>query len=424
MDTFHLGALGTLLLAGSAILLAKAFFWPSFLRESARAFFGSNPFQVRNSIVQRDEAVAGILWLALGVVVSLLGISTNGEPLYLIGRTWDVLLVIFIVCIAGFLTFVMTRTVSRRQYLPYMIEMQKEGFEQARTYLANEGRSGEEVERALTLDAETQRHRLAQARGFLDQIGQLIDVPRTAEQDDHAYLNVLRPFFDNNTSPTPARTRPKGDLAIWVQAIGTIVLIGITGWYAWLTYGLLQVQVEPDVELEIGLFPSPHVFIRNDGKYPIVDISMEADNYVFLGPPRNQLMTEMRRFPSATPLTPWWHVKRLDEREVQTHPFDDVADNVIGQIQQWRTVQKQGRLVGIKPEEQIQFLPAIIFRMKYHREVDQRVFRKEKAIMLMVDTTVTDNGKPKWFPMDAESTRALQYKEIIEELTKAMRSHH
>jgi hypothetical protein len=424
MNPFHLGALGVLSLAASAVLLAKAFFWPSFPRESAQTFLGSNPFQVRNTIVQRNESIAGILWLSLGVVVSLLGIATDGEPTYLIGRTGDLLLLLLLVYIAGYISLVITRAISRRQYLPHMIDMQKEGFQQACIYLTNEGRTADEISRGLALDDQTRRHRLSHATGILDQIGKLIDVPRERGQDDQAYSNALLPFFDTNFVRTAARNRAERNWAPWVQAIGTVVLVGITGWYAWLTHGLLQVQVEPDIEFEIGHFPQPQVFIRNEGKYPILDISMEANNYAFLGPPRNQLMSEMKIYPSATPGPPWWHLEILGEQEVQAHSFEDVAENVIGQIQQLRAVQARGALLGISPNEKIQFVPAIIFRMKYHRKVDQKVFRKEKAVILLMDTTSGDNSRRKWFPVDAESTGALQYKEIAEQLIRAMPSRH
>ncbi|MGH7206556.1 MAG: hypothetical protein ACREI2_10155 [Nitrospiraceae bacterium] len=184
MSSFHLTVLGTLLLAGSAAFIAKAYLLPSFPNESAQTFYGSNPFQVRNNTVQRSETIAGILWLILGTIAVLLGIVTNGGPRYLFGKAWDILILLLVVCLAGLITLLVTRKVSRCLYLPNMIEMQKEGFEQALTCLSNEGRSSDEAAQGITLDAETKQLRLVHVSATLEQIGKLIDVPRRPNQDD------------------------------------------------------------------------------------------------------------------------------------------------------------------------------------------------------------------------------------------------
>jgi hypothetical protein len=74
-DSHDFTIVGAALGAGGAILLAKAYLMPSFPAESAMSFFGSNPFQVRNAITTRDEAIAGCAWLVVGLVL------TNGESI-------------------------------------------------------------------------------------------------------------------------------------------------------------------------------------------------------------------------------------------------------------------------------------------------------------------------------------------------------
>ena len=65
----------------------------------------------------------------------------------------------------------------------------------SRQYLTNKGVSDQELPHQANVSEATRKGRLATVTGWLDQIGTLIDVQRTASEDDGSYSVRLEPFF-------------------------------------------------------------------------------------------------------------------------------------------------------------------------------------------------------------------------------------
>ncbi len=205
-DGYDLNMAGVVLAAGSTLLFVKAYLFPSFPEQSATTFLGANPFQVRNAIVQRRETTAGAAWLVASLLAFLLGyawIAHGGEIGFLFGPFLDALLVLAVGVIALWITVAITKRLSRRAYLPRMIEMQRELFEHASFVISHGGlyRQEVEVKDAAQPSAGTRQKRLADASESLDQIGKLTDIPQRLGEADSEYLWRLRRLFQS----APAR---------------------------------------------------------------------------------------------------------------------------------------------------------------------------------------------------------------------------
>ena len=60
--------------------------------------------------------------------------------------------------------------------------------------------------------------------------------------------------------------------ATWIQAITTVLLAALTGYYVHLTSGMMKVQIDPVVDFE--LVRPDQVLIRNDGILPIHNVAV------------------------------------------------------------------------------------------------------------------------------------------------------
>lgn len=195
---FDLLIIGASFGVGGSLILAKAYLHPSFPDEVAQAFFGSNPFQVRNALSQRYEAIAGAIWLAVSLIASPVGsiLTTQGIETLSSANLWThTFLLLFLGSFAWFVTIKITKWLSRRTYIPRMIEMQRELFDLASEAITYGGFYKREVDAKANLDTSTRESRLAEATRRLEQIGKLLDIPRTAAETDSQYSKRLQPFF-------------------------------------------------------------------------------------------------------------------------------------------------------------------------------------------------------------------------------------
>ena len=145
----------------------------------AGSFYGQNPYQLRNLISMRNEAIAGTIWLGLSLVAMSAGtIITSIEPSHVsaIEALAHTMLIIGLGFVGVWGTLWVTSELSRRTYIPQMLESQRALLDRCTRYLAIPEKAGD-----LFRD--------------LNQIGTLIDVPRLKDEDDCVYLKRLSLFF-------------------------------------------------------------------------------------------------------------------------------------------------------------------------------------------------------------------------------------
>lgn len=152
--------------------------------ELAGSYYGSNPYQIRNLICMRNDAIAGTIWLGLSLMVMTGGtIVSSIFPTTLLLQ--DAVVHVFVIMGLGFLsawaTLSFSNAVSRKQYVPRIVKGHRGMFDRCVKDLNNPAKYN---------DVATD----------LNQIGTLIDVPRLSNEDNAAFLERLKPFF-TNTSP-------------------------------------------------------------------------------------------------------------------------------------------------------------------------------------------------------------------------------
>jgi len=197
---FDLLILGAVLGVGGSVLLGKSNLAPSYPDDLASTFWGSNPFQLRNLIKQRYDAIAGAIWLGLSLLALASGTiwATANTSL---GPFSDLVIHTLVLLLVGSCgvwgTIVFSNRISRKIYLPQMIAMQREVFEQAWSVIENDGLYKTEVQQSATISPEVRRQRRTDATRQLNQIGKLIDLPRKPNESDNEYLRRIEPFFYN-----------------------------------------------------------------------------------------------------------------------------------------------------------------------------------------------------------------------------------
>ena len=197
-DRICLTVLGACLGFLGSIILARSYLAPTFAKQATQAFFGQNPFLVRNQIVQRVEALAGTFWLVFGFLFGAMGtvftsIAAEKSPA---SDYWiHFVLTVGATAFLFILSYRWTTYRSRQEYRPMMIHLQRELYDLCATCLSSGGLQQPEIDSGTKLPQETRDQRLLETRRRLDQLGQLLDVPRKPLKLDRDYIRRLEPFF-------------------------------------------------------------------------------------------------------------------------------------------------------------------------------------------------------------------------------------
>jgi hypothetical protein len=341
----------------------------------------------------------------------LIGNALGDSNRYLIGRWSDAIILTVAGCTAWIGTIAITKRLGRRRYLPRMLEMQQEVFQIASSVIEHDGLYKEEVgQSSVVIEDATRQRRRADATRQLDQIGRLIDLPRQPMETDNNYLKRIQPFFLFGELPFRIARGRLENIPLWIQAVATLVLVFITAYYAYLTHNLLKIQVESELSLEIETTPSGAAFfIRNDGTYPVVRISIDPEIMVYLGPPRNQKIFQLKGGHGSQ-----WRIPLLKPGEIQSWPINELGEVSLKHTKMLETSKASGKLGSISPKEQIQFWPVIIFRMTAHREVDLKPYRKVKIAVVFSDS---NTGKP--IVQSTDYVASVSYlQEFLKQLSK------
>ena len=203
--------LGVILIAVSTVLFVHVF--QLYSHESTRTFLNGNPFQLRNEIILRWENYAGIIWLILGVLATIFGSVRVGLydqvgylfrtiqfawPTNRVSVWFEITILLAAGLVAWRVTVATTDWLSRREYLPLMIEKQHELFGSESFVLTHEGLYQEDLEGGRNIEPYIREKRLTDASSNFDQIGKLIDLPRLKGEADLEYLKRLSHFFEHD----------------------------------------------------------------------------------------------------------------------------------------------------------------------------------------------------------------------------------
>ena len=175
-----------------------------------------------------------------------------------------------------------------------------------------------------------------------------------------------------------------------------------------------QSHIEPEMSLEIVNDDGGKVIISNDGLSPLVNVLVESDTAIFLGPPFNRITSRSitgRRIPGKE--GGWWLIKELKPGEVQTRSIKDVTDNAFMLRKMLAEAKAHGQMGGISPKAKVDLRIILRFKMTVHRQVDNKQFHATRIVELFGDK---DSGKP--ILWDSELMRYLQTgtEEVLKQL--------
>jgi hypothetical protein len=190
--------LGLVLGVGGALLFGKAYLMPEHAAEVAETYVGGNPFQVRNTIITRHEAIAGAVWLIAGLLFSLIGIVRSVRAAkvgYLISSSFDIVVLLAAALVFWRVTVAVTDRTSRAEYLPVMSTMMRESFSTHSFVLLHGGPYRQDKAQGLFVSPEVANQRVTHGRDALDRIAKLFDEPRMTDESDTVLIERLAKFF-------------------------------------------------------------------------------------------------------------------------------------------------------------------------------------------------------------------------------------
>ena len=175
--------------------------------------------------------------------------------------------------------------------------------------------------------------------------------------------------------------------SVWTTVASTVITAGllcVAAYQTRIAQLSFQAQAEPQVNIEIeGLGERFQLAVRNDGAFPVVDISIDYDTLLFWGPPWHQDTRGMDNLPL-------WNIAKLGPGEVQTHSIEASAREALDYTKQMESNKLAGRFPDIPASADVIFSPQLRHRMKFYREADRKAFQKELAVFVVRDVT----GKP------------------------------
>lgn len=154
----------------------------------------------------------------------------------------------------------------------------------------------------------------------------------------------------------------------------------------------LRAQAEPELIMEVvrTMEKGNRIVLKNEGAYPVTDISVDTDLFVFLGPPVNQKLSEMYRS-AETVGSPWWEIKVLEAGEIQEKSIEEIGLEALKGQHIHKSFIESGHVRGVSPKDSPQILPVIRFKMVAHRAVDRKRYQKEVSTVVLEDS---NTGKP------------------------------
>jgi hypothetical protein len=173
-----------------------------------------------------------------------------------------------------------------------------------------------------------------------------------------------------------------------VMTLATLVLVGVTWYYARLTNRLVQLQIEPSVEAGLNEpFVGSTVFaLRNTGAEPVENAIVNIRCFLFRGPNDQQPAVVFTGLPSDEKRS-WWKVRILRSGEVVTK---DSVESLTGCLVnkanmekfEREKVEQQTKSPNVQP---FTLGSIVVFDVSYQRQVDRKRYRVSRPAWLYKD---------------------------------------
>ncbi|MCX5697396.1 MAG: hypothetical protein NTU54_05470 [Candidatus Omnitrophica bacterium] len=167
------------------------------IKNESQAYFGSNPFAIKNKIIQKNEGVGGLLLLVISILLQLLSSFLNNtqpksESIFLSPPYNFFFLVLFTICLTWGCNIIFD-SVAKQDYMKVLREMLQEVFTQTEYTLKNDGLYNEDDKQfAQNIPRETRNQRLKQMNERLGHWEDLFSFKRKSNESDLLYFLRLK----------------------------------------------------------------------------------------------------------------------------------------------------------------------------------------------------------------------------------------
>jgi len=187
----------------STIILGKGYIFKdiSAIQDESKSYYGTNPYAVRNKIIQKWEGTLGIILIVPFAVLQLLGLYLNVfkpevasillNPLYNL-----ILLLLLTICLIWGSNLI-SGSIARDKYVFVLKELQREGFAQTEYVLRNDGIYEKEKDRSQGVTREVRDKRLSDMCGRLKDFERLFSLKRKSDETDIDYFFRLKKYVQN-----------------------------------------------------------------------------------------------------------------------------------------------------------------------------------------------------------------------------------
>ncbi|MCI0564047.1 MAG: hypothetical protein MN733_36690, partial [Nitrososphaera sp.] len=267
-----------------------------------------------------------------------------------------------------------------------------------------------------------------------DYLGKLGSDIETTERNIGKKLEKLATELEKTRndfhSGSEAAIQQTGALVRWTRALvlATFALALLTAGLVYVAHKeeqsvrqALEVQVEPQLQIEITSRKPIELVIRNNGAYPVLNISIFQETTTFMDP----YSGSKHSGPVIVGTTrsdlrhPWQHIDKLLPGDIHTLPLADVIKEQFGLLQMQTRPQGRNKIPGLSLKERNRLIRMILhFQLSYQREVDRKTYRRTKSALLAVDD---NTGSP--FLQDTRMMESI-YSSLREVLDKVSDEEH
>lgn len=167
-------------------------------------------------------------------------------------------------------------------------------------------------------------------------------------------------------------------LTTFASTFVALCALGVSYFHLQTAQDTLRAQAEPELIMEVVPISKKgaRIVLKNEGAYPVTDVSMDAYVIQFVGSPFNQKLSEIYRLTETVGVS-WWKIDELKAGEAKDKALEELGQDALEGPRFFKPSIERGEVPGIPPGSTVQILPFIKFRMVAHRAVDHKRYEKE-----------------------------------------------
>jgi hypothetical protein len=180
--------------------------------------------------------------------------------------------------------------------------------------------------------------------------------------------------------------------------------LGVSYFHLQTAQDTLRAQAEPELIMEVvpASKNGARIVLKNEGTYPVTDVSLDAHVIQFVGSPFNLKLSETYRL-TETVGVPWWKIDEVKAGEAKDKALGELGQDALEGPRYFKPSIERGEVPGIPPGSNVQVLPFIKFRMVAHRAVDHKRYEREIFAVVLEEPKT---GKPRF--VDPRSLPSLR----------------